>query len=111
MPTTYCKDHDWEDNDNVCFDLKNMFDASSESMSDDINYTTTKSGFEEVKTLNYVDPTILEGDKIYMLVDHEKKDNCDRYIIEFVHDTAENYYERGKYGSRNLYVTKTPLFI
>jgi hypothetical protein len=23
---------------------------------------------------------------------------CDIYIVEFVHDATENYYERGKYG-------------
>src|SRR5664279_2957184 len=38
MPTTYSDDHDWGDNDNICPDLENMFDASNESMFDDINY-------------------------------------------------------------------------
>jgi hypothetical protein len=27
-----------------------------------------------------------------------KEGECDIYILEFVHDTTENYYERGKYG-------------
>jgi hypothetical protein len=36
---------------------------------------------------------------------------CDIYIVEFVHDATENYYERGKYGCWNFHVTKTPLFI
>jgi hypothetical protein len=27
-----------------------------------------------------------------------KEDECDIYIVEFVHDATENYYERGKYG-------------
>jgi hypothetical protein len=35
----------------------------------------------------------------------------DIYIIEFVHDATENYYEREKYGCWNSHVTKTPLFI
>ena len=36
---------------------------------------------------------------------------CDTYIVEFVHDASENYYERGKYGCRNLHGTKTPLYM
>ena len=34
---------------------------------------------------------------------------CDCYIIEFVCDPSCNYYERGKYGCRNLHVTKLTL--
>jgi hypothetical protein len=40
-----------------------------------------------------------------------KEDECDNYIVEFVHDATENYYERGKYGCWNFHITKTPLFI
>jgi hypothetical protein len=40
-----------------------------------------------------------------------KEDECDIYIVEFVHNTTVNYYERGKYGCWNSHVTKTPLFI
>ena len=47
----------------------------------------------------------------YVLIDHEKNALCDSYDIEFVHDSTENYYERGKYGCRYFYVTKTPLFM
>ena len=46
-----------------------------------------------------------------MFVDHEKHALCDSYIVEFVHDATENYYERGKYGCRNFHVTKIPLFV
>ena len=31
--------------------------------------------------------------KISMLVDHEKNALCDSYIVEFIHDATENYYE------------------
>ena len=44
-----------------------------------------------------------------VLLDHEKHVLFDSYIVEFVHDATENYFERGKYGSRNFHVTKTPL--
>jgi hypothetical protein len=40
-----------------------------------------------------------------------KEGECDIYIVEFVHDATENYYEREKYGCWNSHVTKTPLFI
>ena len=28
-----------------------------------------------------------------MQVDHEKNTLCDGYIVEFIHDATENYYE------------------
>jgi hypothetical protein len=40
-----------------------------------------------------------------------KEGECDIYIVEFVYDTTENYYERGIYGCWNSHVSKTPLFI
>ena len=56
------------------------------------------------------DPTSLKLDKNCVFVGHEKHALCDNYIVEFFHDATENYYERGKYGCRNIHVTKTPLF-
>jgi hypothetical protein len=41
----------------------------------------------------------------------KQEDECDIYIVEFVHDATENYYEREKYGCWNSHVTKTPIFI
>ena len=46
-----------------------------------------------------------------MFVDHEKHALCDSYIVEFIHDATENYYERGEYGCRNFYGIKTPLYM
>src|SRR4051812_33357817 len=46
-----------------------------------------------------------------MLVGHEQHDLCDSYILDVFHDPTENYFERGKFGSRNFHVTKTPLFM
>ena len=59
-------------------------------------------------TLFYDNPTISEECQLRMHVDHEKI-LCDRYIVEFDYDPTCNYYERGKYGSRNFHVTKLPL--
>ena len=70
----------------------------------DINYTIiVKSGFDNL--------TVLELNKNYVFVDHEKHTLCDSYIVEFVHDATEIYYERGKYGCKSFQVTKTPLFM
>src|ERR1041385_3698566 len=44
-----------------------------------------------------------------VFVGHEQYDLCDSYILDVVHDTTENYFERGKFGYRNFHVTKTPL--
>ena len=56
--------------------------------------------------VSYDTPTIMnekkfayvESNKISMLVDHEKNALCDSYIVEFIHDATENYYERGTYA-------------
>src|SRR4051812_41833877 len=46
-----------------------------------------------------------------VLVGHEQHNLCDSYIPDVVHDATENYFERGKFGCRNIHVTKTPLFM
>ena len=62
-----------------------------------------------VMTLANANPTILEECQLCMHVDHEEKISCDSYIVEFDYDPTCNYYERGKYGCRNFYLTKLPL--
>ena len=49
--------------------------------------------------------------KALVFVDHEKHALCDSYIIEFIHEATENYYERGKYGCRSFHGTETPLYV
>ena len=46
-----------------------------------------------------------------MLVAHEKNALCDSYIVEFIHDATENYYEGGIYARRNCNNTKFPLYV
>ena len=36
-----------------------------------------------------------------MQVDHEKSALSAGYIVEFIHDATENYYEGGTYACRN----------
>ena len=53
----------------------------------------------------------VESNKNSMLVDHEKNALCDGYIVEFIHDATENYYERGTYACRNCNNVKFPLYV
>ena len=59
--------------------------------------------------MTLVNPTILEECQLCIHVDRVKNMFCDSYIIEFSYDPTCNYYERGKYGRRNFYLTKLPL--
>ena len=62
-------------------------------------------------TLFYVNLTILNECQLCIHVDHVENMLCDSYIVEFSYYPTCNYYERGKYGCRNLHVTKLPLFM
>ena len=46
-----------------------------------------------------------------MLVDHKNNALCDVYIVEFIHDATENYYERGTYACRKCNKIKFPLYV
>ena len=70
-----------------------------------------KSGFGEVMTLVNVNPSILEECQLCMHVVHKENILCDSYVVEFAYDPTCNYYERGKYGCRNVHLTKLPLFM
>ena len=72
-----------------------------------------------MSTLGTSDPAIrneknfayVESRKISMLVDHEKNALCDGYVVEFLHDATENYYEVGTYSCRNCNNIKFPLYV
>ena len=49
--------------------------------------------------------------KISMLMNHEKNALCDSYIVEFIHDATENYYEGGVYACRNCNNIKFSLYV
>ena len=51
----------------------------------------------------------VESSKIYMQVDHGKNALCAGYIVEFIHDATENYYEGGTYASTYCNNIKFPL--
>ena len=50
----------------------------------------------------------VESNKNSMLVDHEKNAS---YIVEFIHDDTENYYEGGIYACRNCNNINFPLYV
>ena len=53
----------------------------------------------------------VESSKNPMLVDHEKNALGAGYIVEFICDATENYYERGTYACRNCNNVKFPLYV
>ena len=53
----------------------------------------------------------VESNKCSMLVDHQKNALCDSYIVQFIHDASENYYEGGTYGCRNCNNIKFPPYV
>ena len=46
-----------------------------------------------------------------MLVDHEMNALGAGYIVEFIHDATEKYYERGTYACRDCNNVKFPLYM
>ena len=46
-----------------------------------------------------------------MLVHHENNALCDSYIVQFIHDATENYYEGGIYACRSCNTIKFPLYV
>ena len=61
--------------------------------------------------INKKDFTYVESINTFMLVDHERHALCHNYIVEFIHDATESYYERGKHGFKYLNNIKFPLFM
>ena len=40
----------------------------------------------------------MESNDTSMHVAHDKNILCDSYIVNFIHDATESYYERGRHG-------------
>ena len=60
-------------------------------------------------TTNKIDYAYVESNDTFMHVN--KNALCDTYIVEFVHDATESYYERGKHGYMHLNNIKFHLFM
>src|SRR5215204_2359439 len=61
-------------------------------------------------TTNKIDYAYVESNN-FMHMAHDKNVLCDSYIVEFVHDATESYYERGKHGYMHLNDIKFSLFM
>jgi hypothetical protein len=90
-----------EDKFNYDYNMPPIFDDENNNDSYFVEFAPT--------TTNKIDYAYVESNDTFMHVN--KNALCDTYIVEFVHDASENYYERGKYGCRNFHVTKTPLYM
>jgi hypothetical protein len=53
----------------------------------------------------------MESNNYFMHVAHDKNVLYDSYIVNFIHDATESYYERGKHGFMHLNNIKYPLFM
>mgnify|MGYP005813190141 CR=1 FL=1 len=53
----------------------------------------------------------VESSEFSMQVDHELNALGSGYIVEFIHDATENYYEGGTYSCRNCNNIKFPLYV
>ena len=78
-----------------------------------LNFQSHDSYFVELAptTIHKNKFAYVESCKISMLMDHEKNALCDSYIVEFIHDASENYYERGIYASTYLKNIMFPLYV
>ena len=80
-------------------------------MSFDLNFQSYDSYFVEfaLTTIHEKKFAYVESNKISMQVDHEKNALFAGYIVEFIHDVTENYYEGGIYACSNN--IKFPLYV
>ena len=53
----------------------------------------------------------VESSEIPMLLHHENNALCDGYIVELIHDSTENYYERGTCVLTYCNNIKFPLYV
>src|SRR4051812_34191408 len=56
-------------------------------------------------------PPHVESKSTFLHVDHGNNALCDAYIVEFISDPTENYYEKGTYAYRYFNNIKFPLFM
>ena len=92
-----CHDYDYPFSEHYSFNVETIYSIR-------VSYDTPTIPNE--KNFAYV-----ESNKNSMLVDHEKNVLCDGYIVEFIHDATENYYEGGTYACRNCNNIKFPLYV
>src|SRR4051812_35120688 len=92
MHVTYC---DWENDDNATYDLENLFGTNSENN----DMESFKLGDDRIVNPLAASDVIIDNSfaskNTFLHVDHDENALCDSYIVGFIHDATENYYERG----------------
>ena len=94
--------------DDYCDDLyairnNDNYETCHHDFSFQLDYASHDKYFVEFAptTIDEKNFAYVESNKISMLVDHEKNALCDGYIVEFIHDGTEIFYEGGIYACRN----------
>jgi hypothetical protein len=62
-------------------------------------------------TINKNDYVHVGSINSFMHMAHDKNILCDSYIVNYIHDATESYYEKGKHGFMHLNNIKFPLFM
>ena len=100
--------------DDYCDDIYAIRNNDNhETCHHDFNFQSHDSYFVEFAptTIHENKFAYVESNKFSMLVDHENSALCDGYIVEFIHDATENYYEGGTYACSNSNNIKFPLYV
>jgi hypothetical protein len=89
---------------------------SPPTIEEKINYDDLKNNdsyFVEFAptTINKNDYVYVESINYFKHVAYDKNVLCDSYIVNFIHDATESYYERGKHGFMHFNNIKFPLFM
>ena len=100
--------HIYDDYGDDMYAIKNI--DNHETCHRDFNFQSHDSYFGEFAptTIGVKNFAYVESSKFSMLVDHEKNALGACYIVEFIHDATEYYYEGGIYTCRNCNNIKFP---
>ena len=101
----------YDDYGDDMYPIKN--NDNHETCHHDFNFQSHDSYFVEFAptTIDENKFAYVESRKISMQVDHEKNALGAGYIVEFIHDATENYYEGGTYACRNCNNINFPLYV
>ena len=103
--------------DDYCDDMCAIKNDNHETCHHDFNFQLDYASHDSYfvvfapATMNEKNFAYVESSKFSMLVDHEKNDLCNSYIVEFIHDATENYYGRGRCASTYLNNIKFSLYM
>jgi hypothetical protein len=95
-----------EEKTNYDYNMPHIFDDNGDENNNDSYFVEFAPSM-----INKNDYTYIESINSFMHMAHDKNVLCDSYIVKFIHDATESYYERGKHGFMHLKNIKFPLFM